>query len=415
MKESPSHETARRTTKKSDPGSRAIVEEGDLPVAVVPKKPRRFLMIGVGAAVAIGAFLSFRRATEKPPIAPPPPAVSMDGGRIRFTEEFATRHKITEAKATLAPLSPTLQVTGTIRHDVRKFAALGARSAGRVRRVMKIMGDEVKVGDILADIESVDLGRAQASAEGLRAKELAALSNLVREEQLTQAKVTAAREAEQAKAEHKALLAERKAAEKTVAALGAGLDSEVGILKLRSPIAGKVILAKASRGQTVEPSDTLFEVADLSSVWAELAVFERDLARLGEGDTVEILPAGSEVAPLVGTIAKIGSLIDPNTRTAVVRVDVDNRKGLLRPGQSIAARIKAKDSGVSVLVVPKSALTFVDGKPTVLVLVAPGLVEPRPVGLGPDDGAQVSIHTGLQVGDAVIAKGLFALKSEIFR
>ena len=415
MKESTNLKTARRTTMESDPGSRAIVEDGDLPVPVAPKKHHRLLMVVVGAAVAVGAFLVFRRATEKPPIAPPPPAVSMDGGRIRFTEEFAARHKITGAKAILAPLSPTLQVTGAIRHDVRKFAALGARSAGRVRRVLKIMGDEVKVGDILADIESVDIGRAQASAEGLRAKELAALSNLVREEQLTKAKVTAAREAEQAKAEHKALLAERKAAEKTVAALGAGLDSEVGILKLRSPIAGRVILAKASRGQTVEPSDTLFEVADLSTVWAELAVFERDLARLREGDTVEILPAGSEVAPLVGTIAKIGSLIDPNTRTAVVRVDVDNRQGLLRPGQSIAARIKAKDSGASVLVVPKSALTFVDGKPTVLVLVAPGLVEPRPVELGPDDGTQVAIHAGLKAGDAVIAQGLFALKSEIFR
>jgi cobalt-zinc-cadmium efflux system membrane fusion protein len=318
-------------------------------------------------------------------------------------------------QASETALSPTIQVMGTVRYDVRKFAAVGARSAGRVRRVLKIIGDEVKPGDILADIESVDLGKAQANAEALRAKELAAESNLKREQQLAEAKVTAMREAESAKAEHQALRAERRAAEKAVVALGAGLDSEVGVLKLRSPVAGRVIMAQASRGQTVEPSDTLFEVADLSTVWVELMVFERDLDRIRKGDAVEILPAAARGESLQGILAQVGDIIDPTTRSAVVRVDVDNRKGWLRPGQSTSARIQSRSPTERVLTVPKTAVSFIDGKPTAFVQIGPGLVEPRPVEVGADDGERIAIRQGLRAGENVITEGLFALKSEIFR
>jgi cobalt-zinc-cadmium efflux system membrane fusion protein len=339
----------------------------------------------------------------------------MDGNRIRFTEDFAARHAISAVKAVEGELSPTIQVMGTVRYDVRKFAAIGARSAGRVRRVVKIVGDEVKAGDLLADIESVDLGKAQAAAESLRAKELAAKTNLAREQQLAEAKVTAMREAETAKAEYEALRAERHAAEKAVAAMGAKVDSEVGILPLRSPIAGRVIKAEASRGQTVEPSDTLFEVADLSTVWVELLVFERDLERVHEGDQVEITPAAGKGEVLRGKLAHLAHVVDPTTRTAVARVEVDNRRGWLRPGESTSARIHTRRLAAPAVTVPKNSVTFIDGKPTVLVLAAPGLVEPRHLELGADDGERVVVRQGLRAGESVITQGLFALKSEIFR
>jgi len=387
----------------------------DLPTVRLPGNRRRWLLAGVALAAVITVVLTIRGTAGKTTLATQAPAVAMEGSRIRFSEEFATRHHVTSVPAAEAELSPTIQVMGTVRYDVRKFAAVGARSAGRVRRVLKIMGDEVKPGDILADLESVDLGKAQANAEALRAKEIAAESNLKREQQLAEAKVTAMREAESAKAEHQALRAERRAAEKAVVALGAGLDSEVGVLKLRSPIAGRVILAKASRGQTVEPSDTLFEVADLSTVWVELLVFERDLDRIRKGDAVELLPAAARGESVQGTLAQVGDIVDPNTRSAIVRVDVDNRKGWLRPGQSTSARIQSRAPAARALTIPKAAVSFIDGRPTALVQVGPGLVEPRPVELGPDDGEQVSIRQGLRIGERVITDGLFALKSEIFR
>jgi cobalt-zinc-cadmium efflux system membrane fusion protein len=379
-----------------------------------PRRRRRTLIIVGLAAVLIAVFLL--RSTSKPAlVAVPAPSVHLEGNTIRFSEEFAARHRVTSVKVAESELSPTIDVMGTVRYDVRKFAAVGARSAGRVRRVFKIMGDTVRPGEVLADIESADLGKAQAMAEALRAKELAAEINLAREQRLAEAKVTALREAETAKAEHQSLRAERRAAEKAVAALGASVDSEVGILKLRSPIAGRVISASASQGQTVEPSSTLFEVADLSTVWVELMVFERDLQRVKVGDVAEMQPAGAKSGVVKGAVARVGDFVDPSTRSAVVRVEVDNRQGLLRPGQSTSARIQSHGPAEQALVIPKASVTFVDGKPTALVLVSPGLVEPRAVELGPDDGEHVAIRKGLRAGDSVITDGLFALKSEIFR
>jgi cobalt-zinc-cadmium efflux system membrane fusion protein len=387
----------------------------DLPKARKPGSRRRWYFLAAGVLAVIAPILILRGASQKPTASAHVSPVSMDGNRIRFTEEFATRHAISAAKAVESELSPTIQVMGTVRYDVRKFAAIGARSAGRVRRVLKIMGDEVRAGQILADIESVDLGKAQAEAEALRAKELAAKTNLDREQQLAEAKVTAMREAEAAKAEYQALRAERRAAEKAVAAMGAKVDSEVGILPLRSPIAGRVIKAEASRGQTVEPSDTLFEVADLSTVWVELLVFERDLDRVHEGDQVEITPAAGKGEVLRGTLAHLAHMVDPTTRTAVGRVEVDNRRGWLRPGESTSARIHTRRLAAPAVTVPKNSVTFIDGKPTVLVLAAPGLVEPRHLDLGADDGERVIVRQGLRAGESVITEGLFALKSEIFR
>jgi cobalt-zinc-cadmium efflux system membrane fusion protein len=371
------------------------------------------IIVGLTAGL-IAVFLL--RGTGKPAlVAAPTPSVHLEGNTIHFSEEFAARHRVTSVKVAESELSPTIDVMGTVRYDVRKFSAVGARSAGRVRRVFKITGDTVRPGDVLADIESVDLGKAQATAEALRAKEFAAEANLAREQRLAEAKVTALREAETAKAEHQSLRAERRAAEKAVAALGASMASEVGILKLRSPIAGRVISATASQGQTVEPSSTLFEVADLSTVWVELLVFERDLQRVKAGDVAEMQPAGAKGVAVKGTVARVGDFVDPATRSAVVRVEVDNRQGLLRPGQSTSARIQSHGPSERALVIPKASVTFVDGKPTALVLVSPGLALPRAVELGPDDGEHVAILKGLNSGDSVITNGLFALKSEIFR
>jgi membrane fusion protein, heavy metal efflux system len=407
------------SSRRQSPGERTpapVDPRQDLPALPRSSSWRRWYLLAGAVLLPIAILAVVRRSSDRPAAIAAAPAVLMEGSRIRFSEEFATRHHITSVKATDSELSPTIQVMGTVRYDVRKFAAIGARSAGRVRRVLKIMGDEVRPGEILADIESVDLGQAQAAAEALRAKELAAAANLEREQRLAEAKVTALREAEAAKAEHQALRAERRAAEKAVAALGAKVESEVGILPLRSPIAGRVIMAKASRGQTVEPSDTLFEVADLSTVWVELMVFERDLDRVREGDEVEILPAAASKESLHGTLSHVADLVDPTTRSAIARVDVDNRKGWLRPGQSTSARIRTRAlAAARTVTVPKASVTFIDGKSTVLVLVAPGLVEPRHLELGPDDGEHVVVRQGLRAGESVIAGGLFALKSEIFR
>ncbi len=111
----------------------------------------------------------------------------------------------------------------------------------------------------------------------------------------------------------------------------------------------------------------------------------------------------------------MGDEIDLTTRSASVRVKVDNRERKLRPGQSVTATIRSSGPAESTLVVPRTAVAFVDGKPTVFVLLAEDRAVPTEVTLGAFDEQEQGILSGLKEGDTVVTDGVFALKSELFR
>jgi membrane fusion protein, heavy metal efflux system len=387
-----------------------------------PRRPNRRIVAIVAGIVGLAAAGFLLRPLEPQATASESKgdAPVQEGDRIRFSEAFAKRAGISSVAVSESALAPSVSVNGTVTYDARKFAAVGARIAGRVRHLTKVVGDRVKPGDVLAEIESAELGRATAAVMAARAKELAAEADMKRERRLADARITAERDAELAKANHEAARAERIAAERTALALSGepnaadGEKGELGILKLRSPIAGKITASKVSHGLTVEPTDTLFEVADLGSLWVELRVFERDVGAVREGDKVEVRSSQAP-APIEGAVAHVGDVVDVETRTAGVRVVVDNSAGLLRPGQSVHATIKTTAPAAKTLTVPRGAVTRVDGKAIVFVLSSPLTAEARPVAVGAEDATHVAILDGLRAGEKIVTGGMFALKSELFR
>jgi cobalt-zinc-cadmium efflux system membrane fusion protein len=284
-----------------------------------------------------------------------------------------------------------------------------------VRSVLKLAGDPVKPGDVLAEIESAQLGGAQAALISARAHAEAALANERRERELAQQKISSNRDFELAAAAAASARADLQAAESRVRAMGGKPNGEPGILQLQSPIAGRVVARALSRGQFVEPTLTAFKVADLSRVFVELAVFERDVPSIRPGDAVELTAPGVTSAQLTGRVAYVGDEIELQTKTATVRVIVEQSGSPLRPGQSVQATIHTTARAEPALVLPRDAVTTVDGKPTVFVAHDATSVEPRAVELGRQDGQHVEIANGLREGERVVVTGLFALKSEIFR
>jgi cobalt-zinc-cadmium efflux system membrane fusion protein len=381
------------------------------------RKSRVFVALGIVAALGIGAVVYVKRANAPHAVAAAPSrdVPYVDGKWIRFSPEFASRSKIEFTKPEQSGLSPLVSVTGTVTFDPQKVAAIGTRITGRVRRLLKFPGDPVKAGEILADVESAELGQTQSAVLSARAHAEAANANERRETQLAEAHVSSQRDAELAKAAALAARAELFAAEQKVRAFGASVEGEVGILPLTSPISGKVVEAKISRGQTVEPSLTAFRVADLSRVWVELAVFERELGHIHRGDKVEISPQINAQMVVPGSVAHVGDVIDLETRSADVRVVVENKDESLRPGQSVLAKIHTATSPGAALLVPREAVTSVDGKPTVFVQHDQTSVEPRAVTLGAKDGKRVEIVSGLTAEETIVTSGVFALKSEVFR
>lgn len=389
------------------------------PTPVTPQMKRWPVLVGAGVLAVIVISVMARKGASAEPTTTADVVSrgtpTLEGEFIRFGKDFADREKLAFAAANEEVLTPTLQVTGEVTYDARRVAAIGARISGRVRSLARVEGEDVKAGEPMVELESVELGKAQAEVMKARAREKVAKLDEERERHLADAKVSAERDAQFAKANAEALTAERIAAEKAVEALGGTVDGELGILRLRSPLTGRVVESKVKRGETVEPSDTLFVVADLSKVWVELSVFERDLPAVREGDEVELKLPSARGVHLTGRIAHVAELIDPETRSAHVRVEVENSDKLLRPGLSVLGLIHASGPRESMLVVPRTAVTRIDGKPTVFALVKEGVVEPRIVEVGAEDTDSVAVLKGLRAGERVVSSGVLALKAEVFR
>lgn len=384
----------------------------------LPAQKKKTVIIGVGAvAAAIVIGLVVKNATATEPVAAPVEHATpwLENGVIRYPATFASREKITFAPAEETMLTPNLYVTGEVTFDARLVAAVGARIEGRLRAVHKVEGEDVQAGDIIAELESVELGKAQAEVLKARAREQVAKLDAERERKLADAKISAERDAQFAQANLEGQTAERVAAEKAVEALGGTMGGEVGVMKLKSPIAGRIVEMKGRRGQTVSPTDTVASVADLKRVWVELTVFERDVPGVRVGDTVEIrLPADKQHS-FTGTVAHVSEVIDREKRSGTVRVELDNAEARLRSGLSVTAIIHTSGPRDTRLTIPKSAVTRIDGKPTVFVSAGTDAVEPRNLKLGPEDTEDVAVLEGLKPGEQVVTSGVLALKAEVFR
>jgi cobalt-zinc-cadmium efflux system membrane fusion protein len=378
----------------------------------------RILVIASGVTLSAAAAVYFTRsepkanAQSKPALRDVP---YMDGKWIRYSPDFARRAQIEFSPAAEGSLKPMVSVTGTVTFDPERMAAVGSRIAGRVSRLYKIEGDELKAGDLLAEIESADLGQAQAAVIASRAHAEAATANEKREAELAEAKISADREAELARAQAVSARADLAAAEQRVRALGGTSDGPTGVLRLTTPIAGRVIERNVTRGQSVEATLTAFRVADLSRVWVELAVFEGQLSAIHVGDKVDVVANAGSDKTVHGSVAYVGDVIDLGTRTAPVRIVVEHPESALRPGQSVSATIHTSAPVSGAISVPLGAVTSVDGKPTVFVQHDEFSVEPRAVTLGAQDGDRVEIARGIERAERLAVSGVFALKSEIFR
>lgn len=363
-----------------------------------------------------GSALAYRRWSAGAPAAAAVRDVPhLDGKWIRYSPAFAKRSKIEFAPCTEGRLSPVVSVTGTVAFDPELVAAVGSRIEGRVRRIAKFPGDEVNAGEVIAELESADLGNAQAAVLAARAHADAAMANEKREVELADARVSSQRDAELARAAASMAKADLVAAEQRVRALGGSASGEIGVLLLKAPIDGKVVELHISRGQSVSPTFTAARVADLRRVWIDLAVFEREIGHIRPHDHVEISPQTNLALIVPGRVAHVGDVIDRDTRSAPVRIVVENKDGSLRPGQSVLAKIHTASTTHKTLMIPLDALTSIDGNPTVFVMHDDTSVEPRTIALGPRDAVHALVVSGLQPDDRIVISGVFALKSEVFR
>jgi len=187
-------------------------------------------------------------------------------------------------------------------------------------------------------------------------------------------------------------------------------DESLAPYEMTAFLAGTIIEKHMTRGEPVSRERDGFLVADLSTVWIDITVYQRDLDQVAVGNRVTI-EARAGAGTTVGTINYITPVVDKHTRTATARLLLDNAAGRWRPGMFVMAEVLTAAVAAAV-VVPATAVLTIAEQSIVFVETAAGF-EPRPVVVGQADRTQLEILSGLEAGERYVAEGGFTLKAEL--
>ena len=316
-------------------------------------------------------------------------------------------------------LADRLRVPGRIEPDEEALVRIGANVTGRIVEVNSRLGDEVISGGVLAKISSPEFTEAQLAF--LRANSETTLAERASERatQLLLADVIGSAELQRRESELQVLRAEQSAAKDQLRLLGIGSES-LNTLKrfgrilpsveIRSPIEGTVIERKVSVGQVVEPSDQLYTVADLSSVWVVGDVPEQSARGVKIDQHVEVyIPALGDVR-LIGRIVFVAETVDPETRTITVRTLVDNEFRALKP--AMLARMYITGVQNKKLVIPEGAVVREDNRDHVFIAQGNDRFLLVPVELGEAVGQVRPVLEGLDKDREIVLDGAFHLNNE---
>ncbi|MGH7252454.1 MAG: efflux RND transporter periplasmic adaptor subunit [Nitrospiraceae bacterium] len=325
------------------------------------------------------------------------------------------------------PLQTYRDFPGTVQPNENKRAEITPLVRGRVRDVYVDMGQEVKGGTLLARLYSRELGLAQSSYLKARAKLREAEQVFERARDLLNSKAISLAELQKREAELLSVRAETRETRDRLELLGMREEDIQRLEKdhlissyvpIRAPFAGRVIARDITKGEVVETSDTLFVVADLSTLWLIVNIPGKDIPFIlhsgKKGGSVEIQVSAYPHEVFHGQITYIGDVLDPATRTMRIRAEVPNQERRLRPEMFATVRIYS-DPEPDVLTIPSAAIQQDRGETVVFVQVDPQQFERRPVKLGAASGELVKLLDGLREGEHVVVSGSFVLKSELLR
>jgi cobalt-zinc-cadmium efflux system membrane fusion protein len=352
--------------------------------------------------------------------------------------ESAQSHAIETETVVPQPISGTILATGKILVSEDRVAIIGPVHEGRLVRLYAGQGSKVKKGQKLADLESADIDQAEADylkaladSENARRTSAAevkfAQATYDRTKMLFEKTITAGKNLQAA--EHDLELAKTLAAtsiastkaalisarrhllilgmkESAVDALASKPDL-TAVFSLTSPIEGIVVERNATIGATVGTDANVFKIIDISRVWIDANVFEKDLERVKFGQEVKVAVPAFPGASFSGKVILVSSVVDPETRSVKVRTEVPNPDGRLKPDMFANVEI-ITDLHRTAISIPQSAVLNDDGK-TVVFVSEGSDYKKRAVIAGIQGNDRVEIVDGLNAGDKVVVKGNYLL------
>ena len=329
------------------------------------------------------------------------------------------RKMITDGKAQVSPFVEELRASGRIDFNELFLSRIGANVTGRVSEILAVPGQIVKQGDVLAKITSTELTQSQLSY--LKAKSASQLADQAanRAKILFKEDVIALAELQKREAEASSSKAEFRAANDQLRVQGmdqASIDklAKSGVIEsinnVIATIPGEIVERKINKGQVVQPADALFTVADLSSLWAISEVPESNSYLINKGQKAALIIPALRNQEIEGTVAHVDSIVNPQTRTVVVRMELPNKEGRIKPGMLATMLIESQP--LDKLVVPVGAVVREDNHDHVFLRLGDDFYRMVEVKLGPEGKGYRPVISGLKEGQEIVTEGAYHLNTE---
>ncbi len=336
-------------------------------------------------------------------------------GRIEMSDTAVKRNNIRIMTAGPATIKPTLSLPGEIIFNHHTLVQVVPRMSGVVTSVSRHVGQQVKKGEILAVIESPMLAELRSQYLIAQKRFHLAQKTFKREKQLWEEKITAKQDY---------LTAQEKLGEAETTfnltsiklrALGVNPESNysgkyLARFEIRAPISGRIISKEIAQGKTLKKDQEIFTIADISTVWTAITAYPKDLNIVKVGQMATVNATAFNVIG-EGKVTYISTLIGEQTRTATVRIELDNKDGKWRPGMFINAKLVTEKTQVPVAV-SMDAIQAISNESVVFGRYGE-YFEARPLELGRNDGKTVEILKGLLAGEQYAAGNSFIIKAEL--
>ncbi len=310
-------------------------------------------------------------------------------------------------------------------YDANRYADITPRVTGFLREVRADLGKAVKLGEVLAIVDSAEVSGAKAqyitaqAAVGLaqvtyeRTKSLAQSGSVAAKSELEA--LTALNQAKASSLDAEQKLRNFGFDEAQLARIIKDNDTK-SFLNVVAPLDGVVVVRHAVKGEPVQATTQLFAVTDTSKMWLWIDIYESDITSVKPGQKVTFVVSGNDSPAFSGTVNWVGTEVSQQTRTTRIRAELANPEGRLRANQFGQAEIQVGDEHKAVIV-PKAAVQRKDGVDLVfLPQEEGGVYRPQRVMAKPTDrGDVLEVAWGLKPGQRVVTKGAFLLKTEIMK
>jgi cobalt-zinc-cadmium efflux system membrane fusion protein len=334
---------------------------------------------------------------------------------------------------TLQNVTSQVTLPGVLSLNQNRTAHISTLIHGQVTLLSADLGTRVNKGQALLTINSPDYGQVQADFLNARARLNLSKIEYERAEMLLEKNAIGEREYLRRKAEYEKITTEYGALGSKLHSLGITHDQideliakcdaledkdykcEIADpnLPILSPLSGTVIFRDAIVGEHIEPEKVLFTVSNLSTLWALLDAYEKDIPHISISSKVNITSPLYPEKEFPGKITYISNTVDEQLRTVKIRAEVENLEGLLKPNMYIQGIVQNHTDEDMTLVVPETAIQNLEGGKIVFVREGENTFAIRHIKLGEKIGDQRIITEGLNRYDNLVIQGAFTIKSEM--